>query len=277
MNSNLLKKSIFPLILVCTAVYLFVTAPPPIQEEMNQEKKSYSINEALTIIAELNDAARTFYTKQIVGNGLKVGLKFDEYWQKSDVEAGPLPALFLRGISRYLEKSKVPMGLYLGSDFPIVKNNLFEGEQAVQFKKIRKDKKSKFFFDEDTKRYVAMFPDFAGAAACVSCHNEHENSPKKDWKLNDIMGATTWTYPTDSVSTDELKAMINVYRGGVTEVFNAYLKEAKSFTVNPVPNIGNNWPVNGYNIPDIKTFNDTLDKLTSRALLLHILKAENEK
>lgn len=164
------------------------------------------------------------------------------------------------------------MGLYLGSDYPIVEANLFKGIQAEKFQKIKRDKKPKFFYDNDTKRYIAMFPDYAMAQACVTCHNDHKNSPKTDWKLKDIMGATTWSYPKDSLSTDELLAMINAYKGGLTDIYGAYINEVKGFKNTEIPNIGDNWPANGYFLPSTKALNDTLAKSTSESLLNSILK-----
>ena len=59
----------------------------------------FSVEEVLEMVAKENDVTRTLYTKAIVGKGKKQGMKFDEDWRKDDVEAGPLPALFLRGVS----------------------------------------------------------------------------------------------------------------------------------------------------------------------------------
>lgn len=277
MKTKNLFLIVFALALVCLAIYLFISAPPPLMDEVKKEKNTYSVEEAFTIIAELNDAARTFYTKEIVGKGKLVGLKFDEDWRKNNVEAGPLPALFLRSTGSFIEKSPVPLGLYLGSDFPIVEANLFEGVQAEKFKEIRKDKKAKFFYDEDTERYIGMFPDFAGAQACVSCHNEHKNSPKTDWELNDIMGATTWSYPEDSLSTEELIDMISIYKQGISHTFDSYLTKVKGFKNTPKPVIGDDWPLNGYNLPTTAVLNDTVAILTSKNLLDKILKTTHEK
>lgn len=277
MKTKNLFLIVLALALVCLAIYLFVSAPPPLVDDVKQEKNTYSVEEAFTIIAELNDAARTFYTKEIVGKGKQVGLKFDENWRKDHVEAGPLPALFLRSTSAFIEKSAVPLGLYLGSDFPIVEANLFEGVQAEKFKEIRKDKKAKFFYDSDTERYIGMFPDFAGTQACVTCHNEHKDSPKKDWQLNDIMGATTWSYPKDSLSTEELIEMISIYKQGLTNTFDSYLTKVKDFKNTPKPVIGNDWPANGYNLPTTKVLNDTVSILTSKKLLESILNPTHEK
>ena len=39
------------------------------------------------------------------------------------------------------------------------------------------------------KRYfMALYADKAVSQACVSCHNAHPQSPRRDFKLNDVMG-----------------------------------------------------------------------------------------
>src|SRR6476646_10859633 len=36
--------------------------------------------------------------------------------------------------------------------------------------------------------FRAVYADKAVSKACVSCHNSHPSSPRKDFKLNDVMG-----------------------------------------------------------------------------------------
>jgi hypothetical protein len=33
---------------------------------------------------------------------------------------------------------------------------------------------------------------------CISCHNEHKDSPRKDFKLGDVMGGVVIRIPLDS-------------------------------------------------------------------------------
>lgn len=262
----------------CTfiAVLIFTAySCQPLPEEGTQtgSKKKYSIEEAFTIVAEENDIARKLYTAAIVGEGQKKGLKFDEHWEKDDVEAGPLPALFLRGIASDIKRrGEVPLGLFLGSDFPVRKSNKFVGKQADLFSEIRNDGKPRFFYDEENQLYTAMFPDFAGAKPCVTCHNEHPETTKTDWKMGDIMGATTWTYPSDSVSSDELQAIIKAYRGGALSTFQKYLDKVAHFKSSEVPGIGKTWPAHGYQLPTPEIFLDSVNHLTSKNTLKAILK-----
>lgn len=258
------------------AILLAGFACQPLPEETaeaQESDKKYSIEEAFEIVAAENDVARTLYTKAIVGAGKAQGLKFHEDWEKDEVEAGPLPALFLRGIAGDIrKKGEVPLGLFLGSDFPVRKSNKFAGKQADLFEEIRKDAKPKYFYDEENQLYTAMFPDFAAAAPCVTCHNEHPETTKTDWKLGDIMGATTWTYPSDSVSFEELQGIIMAYREGAAATFQTYLDKAAGFTENKTPEVGETWPAGGYALPTPEVFLDSVNELASQQTLKGILK-----
>lgn len=226
--------------------------------------KVFAVEEVLTMIAKENDITRTLYTKGIVGAGKKQGLKFDEDWQDDDVEAGPLPALFLRGISSDIRKSSVPLGLYLGSDFPINASNKFQGKQAELFQKIKVDQKPQHFYEEDQKLHTSMFADLAVAAPCVNCHNDHKNTTKTDWKLGDVMGATTWQYPSDSLSVKEAIGVINAYRNGTKAIYTAYLQEISKFKIDSTkPSIGKKWPSSGFYLPTAEVFIDSVRKLAS--------------
>ena len=246
--------------------YLFATAPVPL-DTGKKERMTMSTEEALTLLAHENDVTRTLFTKAIVGKGKAQGLTFSEDWAEQHVIAGPLPALFLRGVARHLADTEVPLSLFLGSDFPIEGANLFEGRQAEEFAAMRMDSLPKHFLDGDSNSHVSMFPDFAGAAPCVNCHNAHERSPKSDWAMGDIMGATTWAYPSDSVTTDEFMAMLNAYRAGVSVVWSDYLAELDQMQPNAKPAVGNEWPSAGLFIPDHATLRDSIDDLAGPHIL----------
>ncbi|MBB3697960.1 DUF3365 domain-containing protein [Flammeovirga yaeyamensis] len=270
-RSNIIKTTFILFIIGLTNF----SCQPLLEDNTGTEvsSKKYSIEEAFTIVAKENDVARTLYTKAIVGAGKKKGLKFDEDWEKDHVEAGPLPALFLRGIAGEIRKdTEVPLGLFLGSDFPIRKSNKFKGKQAELFAQMREDEQPKFFFDEENKLYTAMFPDFASAGACVSCHNQHPETTKSDWVLGDIQGATTWTYPEDSVSFDELEKMIMAYRNGASSTFQKYIDKTKTFKDSDIPVVGVEWPAEGYQLPEPTIFLDSVGELASEETLNAILK-----
>jgi len=252
-------------------VYLFVTAPPPLPEASAGGGKRLTAGEVLEICAAENAAVRELYAKEVVGAGQKVGLRFDENWEQLKIDAGPLPALFLREVSKSLAQGRVRLGLFLGSDNPVNKSNQFSGPQADALEEMRRDGEPRSFFMDDVKLYTAMFPDVAVAAACVDCHNQHPDSPKRDWKLGDLMGATTWTFPSNSVSVSEALELIAALRNGFRDAYAHYIEKTKTFSSRP--EVGKKWPSQCYCLPTTETFmqaaelrisKPTLDRLLSR-------------
>jgi adenylate cyclase len=262
------------LVLIALSIYLFVEAPPPLDASA-QKGRMVPVETLFRVVAEEQAAARALYTQEIVGPGTKAGLKFDENWRSPQVQAGPLPALFLRETALNLEKYNVRLGLFLGSDFPIAAANKFTGKQNEAFQKIRENRQAQFFYAEDTKLYTAMFPDLAAAPACVSCHNEHAQSPKKDWLLNDVMGATTWSYNQKEVSLDEVIKIVATLRLALRESYEAFLTKTKSYS--SPPEIGTKWPRDGYFLPDANTFLQEAAKRSSFKSMDLIIKANQEK
>lgn len=258
------------LILVSLIVYLAISAPPPLLEELDVGA-TIPIQRVLSIAEAENDVVRALWTREIVAAGKKVGLQFDEDWRERGVEAGPLPALFLRETAMSLEKSPVRLSLYLGSDFPIKTANGFKGLQGEKFQIIKETREPQFFYVEDTELYTASFPDIAVTAACVQCHNEHEQSSKHDWKLNDVMGATTWSYPSASVNLDEAIQILTALRKGFNDAYSAYLIKTASFAKRP--EIGERWPRDGYYLPSAEVFMEKVFELASAHTLDAIISA----
>ena len=58
---------------------------------------------------------------------------------------------------------------------------------------------TKPFYKEETlggtSYFTAVYPDKAISQACVSCHNAHKDSPRTDFKLNDVMGGVVLRIP----------------------------------------------------------------------------------
>lgn len=258
------KLLMFTGIFSITAIYLFATAPQPL-EAAAKSQADISIEKALQIINKEHANIRELYTKEIVGQGFKRGLKFQEEWEEEEVVAAPLPAQFLREIARSLEQSSVPLGLYLASDFAINKANILEGEQLQQYKKLSKDRTEQFSYLQDIQRYTLMVPDVAIGKPCVQCHNDHKDSPKTDWKLGEIMGATTWSYPNETISYEELFAMLNALHQGVRDAYSRVIEEFNQLPMPPT--IGPYWPADDYALPDMETFMAKIETLNAKPTL----------
>lgn len=241
-------------VFTCLAIFLFVTAPAPLPEDgqVASMERQVDVAHVFTAVNAVNEAARQIYTSRIVGPGKKAGLGFGEDWAEQGVEKGPLPALFLRLTSARLEARPTRLSLYLGSDEPINKSNLFDVAQMATFEEVKASGGPVFSAIEGVG-VVGMFPDFASAGPCVSCHNEHDDSPKTDWKMGDVMGATTWTYPQGSLGADEYLATTEQLYEAVGEAYAIYLDKVAGFSDEVA--IGADWPSDGVKaLPDLETF-----------------------
>ncbi len=254
--------------LSAVCIYLFVTAPPALPDEGGVGPgTTIPMKQAFAVLAAENDEARRLWTQEIVGAGKKVGLSFDENWEMKEVEAGPLPALFLKETALQMGRMSTDLTFFLGSDAPIKESNRFEGQQALEFAEIRATGEPQFFEDAEHQDQVAMFPDVASAAACVSCHNEHVDSPRDDWTLHEVMGATTWTYPAKAVSLEGLLQLTEIYRASTRGAYERSRKKAASFEDPPV--IGDQWPRDGERVlPSADAFMEAVDRAVSSATVM---------
>lgn len=250
--------------LACLGIYLFVQAPAPLGER-KAKQATIPVAEMFAVLEAANDHVRLMWAQDFVAEGKKVGLKFDEHWRDADLEAGPLPAQFLRETAKSLEKNPSPLSLFLGSEYPINPANRFEGAQLERFQILRQSRQPQFFYMADTRMQVGMFEDVAFADACIQCHNHHEQSPKKDWALRDVMGATTWMYPEETVSLEDLIRTLAALQQGFDEAYAVYLDKVKTFARPPA--LGEHWPREGYFIPDPATFRQEISKRAAPATM----------
>jgi Protein of unknown function (DUF3365) len=145
------------------------------------------------------ESDRTVYTRMVVNrlqNEEKV-IKASEHFK--DEKALPLPAQMFRFGAEMVAEKKMGFSYSLLSLWPINKQNAAktpaekEGLEAVA-----KDP-SKPFYKEETlgkvKYFTAVYADRAVSPACVSCHNEHKDTPKKDFKLGQTMGGVVIRVP----------------------------------------------------------------------------------
>lgn len=145
-------------------------------------------------------ADRTFYTTQVVnrmqGKGIVTAA---EHWEQDN--ALPLPAQFLQHSGRMVAESGQGIRYRLIGLFPIYQRNApgtdFE-RKALESLNRSPNAPVTGIVTSGRKRYFqAIYPDLAVSTACVSCHNSHPRSTKRDFKLNDVMGGIAITIPIE--------------------------------------------------------------------------------
>lgn len=145
-------------------------------------------------------ADRTFYTQHVVERmEAMLIVTASERWREQ--RTLPLPAQFLQETADSLQTRGEPFRYRLVSLWPInpahapvddrharaLERVMERGEVAEDYRTI-----------EGQRFFQAIYPDRAVSPACVSCHNAHPKSPKRDFKLNDVMGGLEILIPIES-------------------------------------------------------------------------------
>ena len=145
------------------------------------------------------EADRTAYTRLIVNrlaNEEKI-IKASEQWKEE--KALLLPAQMFRAGAELSQESGASFSYALLSQWPINKQNKPQTEVEEAGLQYIVDHPGENYYGEETlggvRYYTAVYPDVAVAKACVTCHNEHKDSPKTDFKLGDVMGGVVIRIP----------------------------------------------------------------------------------
>jgi hypothetical protein len=146
------------------------------------------------------EADRTIYTTHIVNRMQEKGIvKAMEHWEQDN--ALPLPAQFLQHSGRLVAESGRGIRYRLIGLSPIYQRNAPATEferKALETLRGRPDRPITGLVASGKKQYFqAIYPDLAVSSACVSCHNGHPLSPKRDFKLNEVMGGIAITIPLE--------------------------------------------------------------------------------
>lgn len=145
------------------------------------------------------EADRTVYTKLIIGRLAKKEkvIKASEHWK--DEKALVLPAqMFRYGAERVAEKTS-DFSYSLLSLWPVNAQNKPKTDIEKEGLKFIAENPGKNFYGNevlgDQKYFTAVYPDVAVANACISCHNQHKDSPRTDFKLGEVMGGVVIRLP----------------------------------------------------------------------------------
>jgi hypothetical protein len=145
------------------------------------------------------ESDRTVYTRMVVNrlqNEEKV-IKASEHFK--DDKALPLPAQMFRFGAEMVAEKKMPFSYALLSLWPINKQNAPKtAVEKAGLEAIVKNGNKPFYSEETlgkTKYFTAVYADKAIAPACVTCHNEHKDTPKSDFKIGQTMGGVVIRIP----------------------------------------------------------------------------------
>lgn len=143
-------------------------------------------------------ANRAVYS-QVVVNRLMLqdkAIKASEHYLKE--KALPLPAQMFRLGAELAAESDRRVVYSLHSLWPLNKQNTPRTKTEKKGLAFVTVKEEKFYGEEeiDGKKYfIAVYPDRATDQSCVTCHNNHKDSPRRNFKLGEVMGGVVIRIP----------------------------------------------------------------------------------
>lgn len=147
------------------------------------------------------EADRTIYTQKVVqrlANEEKV-ITASEHW--GDDKALPLPAQMFRFGSEMVSENTDAFSYTLQSLWPVNNQNAPSTDMEKEGLQYVVDNPGENFYGEEelggTTYFTAVYPDVAVSPACVSCHNDHRDTPRTDFKLGDVMGGVVIRVPME--------------------------------------------------------------------------------
>ncbi len=165
----------------------------------SSEKKGIDPKDVADMLHAVMSADRTVYTRMVVNRLMlqeKI-IKASEHF--ADEKALPLPAQMFRFGAETARETTDKFSYSLQSMWPINKQNGPRTDLEKKGLEFVASNKGENFYGEETlggkKYFTAIYADNAVAEACVSCHNAHPESPKKDFKLGDVMGGVVIRIP----------------------------------------------------------------------------------
>ncbi len=143
-------------------------------------------------------AERGIYATHVVERlqDLKVAVATEDWRARG---ALPLPAQMLQMAGQEIQGHGLGLRNRLVSLWPIYERNgpadEFERAGLEAVAKNPKEPYTGIITQGDTRFFKAVYADRAVTRACVDCHNGHHLSPKRDYKLYDVMGGIIISFP----------------------------------------------------------------------------------
>ena len=143
-------------------------------------------------------ADRTFYTTEIVERMQMRGIVVaSENWR--EMAKLPLPAQFLMEAGRLISQEGSGLRIRLISNWAINKANRptsdFEQKGLMELLANPDSPYTATVTRDGKALFQAIYADKAVSQSCVGCHNAHPGSPRRDFKLRDVIGGLVLTVP----------------------------------------------------------------------------------
>lgn len=145
---------------------------------------------------------RGYYTKNIISVVKADGNVMPGIQHKNNAKMIPLPATMLHDLSATIsEQSGTQIKLYSKFPFPNRQSRQMDAYQQAAWQALSTGQTDVYSEEAEHQGEPVLrvgIADKMVVQACVGCHNAHPDTPKNDWKLNDVRGVLEVTIPLGS-------------------------------------------------------------------------------
>ena len=198
---TLSKKVLLPLLVVDGIILLACLGVMHAARQENIEAAGRSAAEA---VAHQVRALRRFYTGEIVSRARKAGMGINYDFREHE-NVLPLPATLVKALGTQIAADHPGTAIRLFSRYPFPHRKATERYDAFEqeaLAALERDPKTPVQLLEAVDGRLSMR--FATAdlmeEGCVTCHNQHPQSPKTDWKVGDVRGVIEVVVPVDEIA-----------------------------------------------------------------------------
>lgn len=194
-DQSLAVKFLTPIALVFLTIIVvaFLYVPSKVENFASEEAKATAVG----MVNQYRNL-RSYYTQNVVGKVLASSDLKASFNYKNDPKLIPLPATMIHDLSEMMGSNGTHLNLYSKFPFPNRQQRQLTDFQSSAWDYLNKNPDAEFSqlrLENGVPVVKVALADKMSADACVNCHNNHADSPKKDWKLGDVRGVLEVTVP----------------------------------------------------------------------------------
>jgi adenylate cyclase len=194
------------LVLLLLVVLLLAGLPVAVWLDLNNLTET-NMNRQASDLNSIISSVRGYYASNVVGRILAApGVQTKVVHNYQDVPGAiPIPATLSLELGRVISEQQHNISYRFVSDYPFANRapHPLDNFEADALRRLREN--SHQMITADTSSWfvdrVRLVAPVIMAAACVTCHNSHPESMKRDWKVGDVRGLQEVTI-TQPISTD---------------------------------------------------------------------------
>jgi len=167
----------------------------------SDDEPLFSPKQLADMLHMVMDSDRTVYTRVIV-NRLTLQDKVitaSEHFE--DNQALALPAQMFRFGSEMVASKTSDFSYSLQSMWAVNKQNMPRTDvEKAGLSFVAENVGQNYYGEEElggVRYFTAIYPDVAVAPACINCHNDHPDSPRRDFEIGQVMGGVVLRIPLE--------------------------------------------------------------------------------